>query len=608
MFDPKKIDLFPSVPGVYLMKDAKDSVIYVGKAKDLRARVKQYFIPGRDTRAMVPLLVQQVSSIDTIVVPSEKEALLLEHTMIKKHKPKFNILLKDDKTFISIMINNKHQWPMLKIIRYKGKPKKDGLYFGPYTSALAARQVLELLQKLFPLRQCSDDELKRRTRPCILYSIKRCIAPCVQKCTKEEYDTFVQGAVQFLKGKDKELQSELYKEMERASENLEYEKAAAILYTLKQISHVTDHKQVTYKIGGKATDAIGLYRSGDEVILAQVIMREGKLVGCEPYSFSNILESDEELLTSFILQHYEKMGPPPEEVLLPCPLQGSGLLEEVLFDLFKKKISLTYPIKGEKKQIVTIAEENAKAIYDREKSDAEKHEKILLDMQETFSLGRFPKRIECFDVSHISGSDLVASMVVFTDGKIDRKAKRLFIIKNIHKGDDYGALHQALSRHLLKAKDQETLPDLIMIDGGKGQLHIAVDVLKELDIASIDLIALTKEEGRHDKGMTNERVFLPHHNIPIELGTRSPILHFLQKVRDEAHRSVITFHGKRRKKRLLVSALDNLPGIGPKKKKILLQHFGSVKKIREATKEDLSQVAGISQKDIENILKLLASD
>lgn len=597
-FDLKLLEHFPTQPGVYLMKEVGGKVIYVGKAKQLKTRIKQYFALT-DSRPMIPFLVRQIAHIDTIVVPTEKEALLLENTLIKKHQPKFNAFLKDDKTFVSLMINNQHPWPMLRLVRYKGTPKKDGLYFGPYTSAYSARQTYELLTRLFPLRQCSDEELKRRSRPCLLYEIKRCVAPCVNKCTKQEYDTYVDSTIKFLKGQDKEILKTLQAEMKLASDKMEYERAAAILQTIRQIEHVTEAGNVVFKVNGKNSDALALYREGEEVMLIQLLFREGKLVGSEHFSFTNILEDDHELLSSFILQHYQHQEGLPEEILIPMPLKDADILMEILTEAHKKKITILNPIKGEKRALVGIAEQNAKAVFKQEKDQQELKEKMLLDLQDTLKLNRYPKRIECFDTSNISGTDPVASMVAFTDGDKDKKRTRLFKIKGVPKGDDYGAMREVLTRHLTRAKQADDLPDLIIVDGGKGQLNIALDVFKQLDIASVDVIALAKEEGRHDKGMTAERVFLPDNHDPIHLNPRSSLLFLLQKVRDEAHRKAIGFHRERRSKRTLTSALDGIPGIGPTKRSRLLSHFGSVEEIRKASAEELKQVKGITQKDVD---------
>jgi excinuclease ABC subunit C len=599
LFDTTLLDQFPSQPGVYLMKDAKGSILYVGKAKQLKNRLKQYFAASPDNRPMIPFLIRQIAHIDTIVVPTEKEALLLENTLIKKHQPKYNAFLKDDKTFISLMINHQHPWPMLRLIRYKGTPSKDGLYFGPYTSAYSARQTYELLTRLFPLRQCSDEELKRRTRPCLLYSIKRCVAPCVGKCSKEEYTTYVDSTIKFLKGQDKEILKTLQAEMKIASERMEYERAAALLQTIRQIEHVTEAQTVIVQVEGKNSDALALYRQGEEVMLAQLLFREGKLVGSEHYPFTQILEDDQDLLSSFILQHYQHQEGLPDEILVPIPLKDAPLLSEILSDSHKKKISILTPLKGEKRALVGIAEQNAISLFNQEKNHQELKEKMLLDLQDTLKLNRYPKRIECFDTSHIAGTDPVASMVAFTNGEKDKKRTRLFKIKTAPQGDDYGAIREVLRRHLTRSKQADDLPDLIIVDGGKGQLSVSLEIFKELDIASVDLIALAKEEGRHDKGMTSEKIFLPDHHDPIHLNPRSSLLFLLQNIRDEAHRTAIGFHRERRKKRTLTSALDHIPGIGAIKRSRLLSHFGSVEQIRQASDEALKSVKGITPKDID---------
>lgn len=593
-FDVNQLKHFPNEPGVYLMKDSKGTVLYVGKAKELRKRLKNYFSPGQDGRAMVPFLTAKVDTIDTIVVRTEKEALLLENTLIKRHQPQYNAVLKDDKTFVSLMINDKHQWPQVRLVRYKGKPSEKGQYFGPYTSAHAARQTYDLITRLFPLRQCSDEELKRRKRPCLLYGMKRCIAPCVNKCTQKEYDAYVEGATKFLNGEDKQILKNLYEEMEAASEALQFEKAAALLKTIRQIEHVTETEQIVDKAGGANCDAWGLYRLGNEVIIVVLLVREGKLVGSEQDRFKEVAADDEEILESYLIQHYKK-HPAPKELLLPFSL--SSALEDIL------ETKCTVPKMGEKKSLVKLAGHNAKTLFEQQDPET-LAEKTLLELQETLKLSRYPKRIECFDTSNISGSDLVACMVAFTEGMRESKRQRYYHIRGITKGDDYASLHQVLSRRLMRAKEENDLPDLIIVDGGKGQLNIALDVFKELDIATVDLISLAKEEARHDKGMTQEKVFLPHHSEPILLPLRSPLLLLLQKIRDEAHRVAIGFHRKQRSKRTLTSALDNLPGIGPTKRGALLRKFGSVKRILDATPEELSEIQGITKKDIETIKKL----
>lgn len=602
-FDVNQLEHFPTQPGVYLMKNSSGQVIYVGKAKQLKTRVKQYFLSQGDSRPMIPLLIEQTTHIDTIIVSSEKEALLLENTLIKKHQPKFNAVLKDDKTFVSLMINNEHPWPMVRLMRYKGSPKGKGLYFGPYTSGYAAKKTYELLTRLFPLRQCSDEELKRRDKPCILYAIKRCLAPCVNKCTKEEYRGFVDRTIQFLKGEDREILKKLYAEMKQASDQLDFERAASLLETIRHLEHVLESQTVVAKIQGRNTDALGLFRQGSEVMLVQLLFREGKLVGSESYNFNQTAEEDAAIFSSFILQHYHMPESIPEEILIPFPLSDAPLLADILSEKKEKALSITYPQKGEKKEVLEMAMENAKALFYKEKDQARLKENTLFDLQSILKLNRYPRVIACFDTAHIAGSDPVASMVTFKEGSRDAKRARLFFIKTAEKSDDYGALKEVLTRYLTRAKQEDNLPDLIIVDGGKGQLNSADAVFKELDIASVDLIAITKEKGRHDKGMTAERIFLQGHADPIHLNTRSHLLFFLQNIRDEAHRKALSFHKTRRTKRHLVSRLDGIPGVGPIKKKRLLKKFGSVEKIKQASREELKQVKGISDKEIDGLMQ-----
>lgn len=589
--DKEKLETLPREPGVYLMKDKLGKILYIGKAKQLKQRVKQYFVPGRDGRMMVPFLTCHVASIETIVTFSEKEALLLENNLIKQHQPKYNVLLKDDKTFISLSINHKHKWPMIKIARYRGKPKEGLLHFGPYTSAYAARQTLDLMMRIFKLRQCSDRELTSRSRPCLLYSIKRCLAPCAGHCSKEVYDAEVKRAIDFLKGNDKEVISALKDERDAASEALEYERAGALQKTLEQVEHVTRSRQSIIRSKGKDCDIFALYHEGSRHIIAKLMYREGRLIGADHYKFVEVASSDQGIWETFLLQHYQDKGPP--EVLLPLELDHKETLEELI------GVRLYAPKKGEKHQLVKLAEKNAKALFTEEQSK----EELLLDLQETCDLSHCPVRIECFDTSNISGTDLVACMVGFTDGKRDKERTRLFKIKGVDKPDDYGAMREVLTRHYTKAKEKDELPDLAMVDGGKGQLNIALEVFKELDIASVDVISLAKEEGRHDKGLNFEKIFVPHKKDPIFLSPRSSTLFILQQIRDEAHRVAISYHRKRRSKRLIQTELDHISGIGPKKRTLLLKHFGSVKQIKEATKEALENVEGLSRRDIEELLK-----
>ncbi len=602
-FDLETLQHYPKVPGVYLMKNASGTVLYIGKAKNIQNRLKQYFAKHGDSRAMIPFLIAEIAIIDTIVLESEEQALLLENTLIKKHQPKYNALLKDDKTFINLFINPQHKWPMIRLIRYKGKPKEKGLYFGPYPHAQAARETLDLISRLFPLRQCSDEELKRRTRPCLLYSIKRCIAPCVGLCSKEEYDVFADGAIRFLRGQDKEILKRLKQDLEKASEQLEFERAAALLKTIQQIELILTRDHFIAKATGQDTDVLAVYREGYDAVLVQLLWREGKLIGAEHYEFTKIAEDESDLLSSFVLQHYQTAEIIPKEILLSHPIDLVETLTNALQTLAHHKVHLLHPSRGEKQRLVEIAQKNAKTFFCQKKDRQEINEKLLIDLVETCKLTRYPQNIECFDTSNIAGSEHVACMVGFNNGEREKRKTRLFHIRQAQAGDDYGAMREILMRRLSKAKEEDDLPDLIILDGGKGQLNVALEIFKELDIASVDAIALAKESARHDKGLSRERIFLPHKEDPILLDPRSPLLFFLQRIRDEAHRLAIGFHHKKRKKTVLKSALDDLPGIGPIKKQRLLRKFGSVKRILAASAQELTAVEGITKRDIQLLLK-----
>lgn len=578
------------------MKNGEGIILYVGKAKNLKNRVRNYFTPGQDGREMVPFLTSQVVTIDTIVVRSEKEALLLENTLIKKHKPKYNALLKDDKNFFSLELNCRHPWPLLRVVRFKGRPPKGNLYFGPYTNGYAARQTLELLRQLFPLRQCSDRELLNRTRPCILYDMKRCIAPCVGKCSKEAYDTQVKRVIQFLRGHDTEVVEELKEEMREASEELEFEKANRLYHAIESIKKTVEKQQVV-NMPGDDLDAIGLYREADRVSLTLLEFREGKLSGSIFHIFEHNAQEDSDLLSSFLLQNYADKEFLPKEILLPLDVKEQALLAEVL------TLKIHKPEKGDKRQLVKMAMVNAQTHFQKEGEIKNIKEPLLLALEETFHLTHFPEKIECFDNSHISGSEPVSAMVVFINGEKNKKSYRKFRLHSAP-ADDYGALKEVLSRRYKKAKEEDNLPDLILIDGGKGHLNLALEVLSELNISTVDVLGIAKEEGRHDRGSTQEQIYIPEEPHPLLLTPHSPLLFFLQQIRDEAHRFAITFQRNRRSKKSLESVLDTLPGIGPLKKKRLLKHFGSLKRILEATEEELKAIPGIQQKDIATLQTL----
>jgi len=601
-FNPKNLEQYTHEPGVYLMKNNHNEVIYVGKANNLKQRIKNYFSHQGDGRAMIPYLIKQLHSIDIIVTLNEKEALLLENTLIKQYQPKFNALLKDDKDFISLMINPKKKWPQVKLVRPKGKFEKGGVYFGPYTNTHAARQVYELMAPIFLLRQCSDRELARRTRPCLLYEMKRCMAPCVKKCTHEEYSLRVEKALDFLRGNDKKIIQELYDEMKKASDHLAFEKAGSLLSMIRQIEQIVQEKNIVVKKGGKNCDALALHREKGRVLLVQLSFQKGSLVSSKHYFFSDTVANDEELYRSFLMQYYhQNQTIKPQEILLPITLSEEQTIEEIL------NIKVISPQKGSKKRILFMAEKNAKVLFQKHREEEEFQEQLLFELQKIFKLTRFPEKILCFDVSHTSGTKMVAAITCFVHGKYESQGSRLLKIENISSRDDYTALYQAITSYLLPLIEKgESLPDLLLIDGGKGQLNAGIKALKSLDIITIDLISISKERGKHQKSLTQEKCFSLHSPEPILLPLQSPLLFLLQRIRDETHKRAIYFHRKYRQQSSLSSLLDLASGIGPVKKRRLFAHFQTIEKISNASDTELLQIPGITLANIEQIRKVFA--
>ncbi len=584
------------------MQDAQNTVVYVGKAKNLQVRIKQYFIPGRDERACIPLLRLCVKQIQTIITTSEKEALLLENTLIKKHQPKYNILLKDDKTYACLTINHQHPYPQLRLMRYKGKPKKGVLYFGPYTNAMAAKQTLELMHRLFRLRQCSDSELTQRTRPCLLFEIKRCLAPCVHKCTDEEYSGEVTKAVQFLKGQDKQVVEKLKEEIALLSNAMEFEKAMELHTLMQQITYVQDSRKALVHSKIKDCDVFHVARRATSLLIMQLVFREGRLVGAEPYFFPFVADTDEEALQSFLMQHYLEKEKIPKEIVLPFPLPNLSILKE----FFENKLHFFVPQKGEKKALVLLAQKNALSAIEQQEQSHRSQEELLLQLQDKLFLSKCPLHLVCFDISTTANTDTVASAVTFRRGVRCKKTQKTYKIQTKEKGD-YSAMQEVLLRYLKRAQAEEDLPDLIIIDGGKGHLNLAVSVLKALDIISVEAIAIAKENSKHDKGLTKERVFSQHPNSPFSLNVHDTSLQFLQSVRDQAHRVAITHHKKRRSKQI-TSSLASIPGIGPVKRKRLLQRFGSITQIKTASEQAILSVPGITKKDYAAIVQFISID
>jgi excinuclease ABC subunit C len=597
----QKIDRLPTNPGVYLFKDKRGIILYVGKAGNIRHRVSSYFHKptGKDLKTLT--MLEKVMDIDTMVTDTEKEAFILENNLIKVHHPRYNVKLRDDKNYPCLRLSMEEAFPTLTIVR---RIKKDGsFYFGPYPSATSLRETLRLIRRLFPIRTCRDTKFSGRLRPCINYEMDRCSGPCSGKIDRDQYLDIVRQVIMFLEGKNKDLVESLKKKMEEESEQLRFERAAKIRDQIEYIEHVIE-KQKIVSTDFVDQDVIGFHRQDHTFIVHPLFIRGGKLLGGKGFTFPSKGLPDEEVLSSFLHQYYHEGKFIPEQILIPKAIPEQSLIEEWLTDQKGKRVRIFVPMKGEKKDLLEMARENAEQ-YLLEKDELEREEGRLLEvLKEKLHLKKTPRRIEAFDISNLQGGNAVGSMVFFENGKASKERYRHFKIKTIEGADDYGMMYEVLLRRYQKADEKDNLPDLVLLDGGRGQLNVALEVFKELNIKEVDLISLSKErvvEGAHVSRLrkTEEKVFHPQYKEPFILGRHSPILHLLDRIRDEAHRFAITYHKKVRKRETIKSVLGEIPGVGKIRQKELLKFFGSVEKIREATKEELARTPKMNRKSAE---------
>jgi excinuclease ABC subunit C len=594
----------PSRAGVYLMRDKGGKVIYVGKAKDLRARVRAYFA-NADERSQIQFLLRRVADIESLVTSNDKEALILENNLIKQYKPRYNIRLKDDKSYLSIKVTTPHPWPRILATR---KIVKDGSrYFGPFSSAIAARETIDIIEKHFLLRNCTDNNFKNRSRPCLQYQIKRCMAPCVLPVSPDDYREQVGQAILFIEGKQQELLAEL--------KALEFEAAAKIRDQIEAVEKTLE-KQRMVSHWGADQDIFGLYREGGFIEVTVLFVRQGKLTGSQSYSLEDLEFPDEEIMGALLTQFYQGHRFIPEEILLPIGLEDNEARQEYLSERKGKKVAIIIPHKGDKRQLVEMARQNAEQSF-ADRHDQEKaREKMLLELQSTLRLKHYPHRIECFDISTIHGAHAVGSMVTFIDGEPLKEQYRHYRIRTIDPssgGDDFGMMLEVLKRRFARGKEEGDLPDLVVVDGGKGQLAMARTALAEVGVQAIDAVGLAKMRiqaaaRRAEIERLEERVFLPGQSNPVILKRNSNALFLLQRVRDEAHRFAITYHKKLRSKQTLYSALDRIPGVGGVRKRALLRAFGSIKKIEQATVDELLKIPSMNEKLARQILQQLHSD
>ncbi len=642
----------PAAPGVYIMKDARGKPIYIGKAAILRNRVRQYFQPASgDIRDFVPLLEGIVVDIETVITSNEKEALLLENTLIKRHQPRFNVNLKDDKNFLVLRLDPDGEWPRLEVVRRLGD---DGAYyFGPYHSASSCREALRAVNRHFQLRTCTDHVLHNRRRPCLQYQIKRCPAPCVLPVSRDAYGEQVRDVRLFLTGKSDELLDRLRGRMKDAAGRTEFEVAAEIRDSIRALETSLEEQRVV-STDFADQDLIGYHREGIALEIVVMSIRGGTLNGSRAFSFTGQEFPDAELLSSFVGLYYDLGAPPPDEVLLPVEIEDAELKSEWLTERRieaggrKKRVEVCMPQRGDRRKLVDLANKNAASSFATRRNARADIELALGKLQKRLKLPHVPRVIECYDVSHLQGFATVASMVVFVDGRPEKARYRTYKVRSpagsgsARHNDDFASMYEVLSRRFRRAREagQDAaaaswkLPDLIVVDGGKGQLAMAMAAARDVGIAvgagaELSIVGLAKERDDFasplspDSAAAEEtstspppepgparktpprdskqdsrrpdRVFLPHAKDPIPIRPSSGEMFILQQLRDEAHRFAIGFHRAQRRRLTLRSALASVPGIGPGRQRQLLRHFGSLKKVREASIDELQAAPGMTR-------------
>lgn len=602
-----RLDTIPHEPGCYLMRDKRGRIIYIGKAKDLKNRVRNYFQPSGDSRAFVKWLPKILGELETIITANEKEALILENNLIKKHKPRYNVQLKDDKNFLSLRINPDAKWP--RVIYQRNKNKGKGRHFGPYHSASAIRAAMDVLNKHFMLRTCPDHVLNNRTRPCLQYQIKRCPAPCVLAVDHDDYMQDVRQAIMFLEGRGDELVTGLREKMQEASDGLEFELAARYRDQIEAIEKVLERQQA---VGQREIDqdAFGFYREADRLTIQLVMVRKGRMMGSQSFSYSDQEFPDAEIMSSFLNLYYNAGNEIPKEVLLPLELDDEEIasFESLLGDLADHRVYVKSPQRGAKRALVDTAMTNAEHSFQEEHAREERVMDLLEKLQRRLKLSRLPRRIEGYDISNFQGRQIVGSRVVFADSEPDKSSYRRYKMRLQEGQDDFGSMREMLSRRFKRVADgRDDPPDLAVIDGGKGQLAQAITVLEDLGIHDVDVVSLAKSRvdktGFQDREVTrsSERVFLPGRKNPVVLKKNSAELYLLQRLRDEAHDFAIGYHKKLRRKQSLRSSLNEIPGVGPRTKRDLLRHFKSLKKIKAAAVEELMAVDGVGPATAEAI-------
>lgn len=612
----RRAESLPTGPGVYRFTSATGKVLYVGKAQNLRSRVRSYFAAGGDGRHQVPLLIERAADVDVVMTATVKDALLLENELIKRHRPPFNVRLRDDKQYLGLRLDAREPWPRLVPVR---RFRDDGAeYFGPYTSSASLREAVSDLRRILPLRSCSDAVLKdyaRRGRPCIEFEMRRCLGPCCGLVEETAYAELVQGTRLFLRGRSDELVRRLRSAMESAAGAERFEDAAKLRDRIAAVERTVERQSM---VAPRAVDrdVFGLARRGGEVDVQVLHVRDGRVVGATSHPFSDVRLDDGEVMGSFLGQYYGggEERALPGEVWTSVRVEDEGALEAFLRERAARRVPVKRPARGLGRELVEAAVTNAEHALARRLEARESVEAALGELRERLGLPAVPRRIECYDVSNLQGALPVASRVVFEDGRPAKAGYRRYRIRQAAGGDDTACLREALRRRLARV-EREPLPDLLLVDGGKGQLGVLVAALADAGLAAPAAgIAKERDEDgplprvRRSGGLKAERIFLPLRKDPVLLPPSSRGLLLLQRIRDESHRFAIEFQRSLRQRTGLASALEAIPGIGPRKRRALLRHLGSLKAVREASEEALARVPGISRRDAARLRLLLVSE
>lgn len=586
MFPQDFLSSVPHSPGVYLMLDSKSAVLYVGKAKDLFKRLSSYARHNGSEYNKTTIMLKRVASVDTIITRTEKEALILEASLIKKHKPKYNIILRDDKNYPFIKVTVDEEWPRVMMTRRRRKDKAR--YFGPYSSSSDMWSTLKLISSLFPLRKCKGSTLKARKRPCLNHQMGKCLAPCTGHADAKLYQQNVENVIMVLEGRNKDLIKRLTSKMNKAAETLDFEQAAALRDQIKALNRTLE-KQVVAGQHQNDRDVFGFTRKGAAVAMAILFIRNGLISGSRTFFLEDPYGEDTRILAQVINLFYDHNSYLPKEILLPFVPEDLDLITENLTDLRGAKIQISVPQRGDRIKLLSMAQANSDQVFATREKKEKSWESLAQTIRQKLHLQRSPERVECLDISNTSGKLAVGSLVCFEHGEPSKSNFRHYSIKTIDGPNDYGMMREVLQRRLNRGIEEDNLPDLFVVDGGKGQLSMALSVADELGIRDeLDWIGIAKE--RDEEG---EKLYKPGRKNPIVLPAHNPVLLFMMRIRDESHRFGVTFHRRIRNKSNFLSELDQIPGIGKERKKALLKNFGSLKRIREATPDDLVQVDGI---------------